>query len=63
MAPITANRPVYRDGNHLNEILTHKNVDVIEETKVHNYRWHNYYQQQILKSLHSICTFYTSYTV
>ena len=37
MAPITANRPVYRDGNHLNEILTHKNIDVIEETKVRKY--------------------------
>ena len=34
MMPIAANKPVYRDGNHLNEILAHKNIDVIEETKV-----------------------------
>ena len=34
MVPLAAHKPVYRDGNHLNEILTHKNIDVIEETKV-----------------------------
>lgn len=34
MMPIAANKPVYRDGNHLNEILAHKNIDVIEETKL-----------------------------
>ena len=34
MTPLAANKPVYRDGNNLNEILSHKNVDVIEETKV-----------------------------
>lgn len=37
MGPLAAHRPVYRDGNNLNEILAHKNVDVIEETKVHYY--------------------------
>lgn len=35
MAPLAAHKPVYKDGNHLNEILTHKNIDVIEETKVY----------------------------
>ena len=34
MQPLACNRPVYRDGNNLTEILSHRNVDVIEQTKV-----------------------------
>ena len=34
MGPLACNRPVYRDGNNLTEILAHRDVDVIEQTKV-----------------------------